>query len=426
MKVIGIKFKEGGKIYYFAPRENEQYEEGMQVIVETSKSVEFALVAFPPREVEDGEVTQPLKPIVRIATERDREQQRRNAERRPQAMKQAQEKIEKHGLDMKLIDCEFAFDGSKVIFYFSSENRVDFRELVKDLAGLFRCRIELRQIGIRDETRLLGGIAPCGRECCCAGAMPEFRKVSIKMAKVQGLSLNPGKISGLCGRLMCCLGYENEYYSEAYKLMPKVGAEVGTPEGNGIVVSNNMLKYIVRVKIEKDGSLVYKDFPLAEIGAKDTRPAPVQREGESVPREGRRDEFAPREGRREGQERRREGEAERRAKGAPREDGQTAESGEGARQGKRRSRHRGKGGQGEPRKGQAQEGQPRERQNRRDDRPRGQNGPRPSREGQPPREGRAPRGGGQGQAEGRAPREGKPRSEGGGQHSAPAKDPVSD
>ena len=416
MKVIGIKFKEGGKIYYFAPRENEQYEEGMQVIVETSKSVEFALVAFPPREVEDGEVTQPLKPIVRIATERDREQQRRNAERRPQAMKQAQEKIEKHGLDMKLIDCEFAFDGSKVIFYFSSENRVDFRELVKDLAGLFRCRIELRQIGIRDETRLLGGIAPCGRECCCAGAMPEFRKVSIKMAKVQGLSLNPGKISGLCGRLMCCLGYENEYYSEAYKLMPKVGAEVGTPEGNGIVVSNNMLKYIVRVKIEKDGSLAYKDFPLAEIGAKDTRPAPEHKA-----------EPAARENRREGQERRREGEADARTKGPSEEEGRAAEPAEGgARQGKKRSHRRGKGGQGDRREGQPQEGQPRERQNRRDDRPRGQNGPRPSREGQPPREGRAPRGGGQGQAEGRAPREGKPRPEGGGQHSAPAKDPVSD
>ena len=227
--------------------------------------MEFAYVAFPPTEVEDKEVVQPLKPIVRIATDKDRETVRRNLERKPQAMKIAQEKIEKHGLAMKLIDCEFAFEGNKVVFYFAADGRVDFRELVKDLASAFHIRIELRQVGIRDETRLLGGIAPCGRECCCAGAMSDFRKVSIKMAKVQGLSLNPGKISGLCGRLMCCLSYENEYYSDVYKKMPKVGSEVSTPEGKGTVVSNNMLKLIVRVKIEKDGALVYKDFPLDKL-----------------------------------------------------------------------------------------------------------------------------------------------------------------
>ena len=271
MKVIGVKFKEGGKVYYFAPKENEVYEAGMQVVVETSKSVEFATVAFPPAEVDDAEVVQPLKPILRIATDKDREQVKKNAERRPQAMKIAQEKIAKHNLDMKLIDCEFAFDGNKVIFYFAADGRVDFRELVKDLASTFHIRIELRQVGIRDETRLLGGIAPCGRECCCAGAMPEFKKVSIKMAKVQGLSLNPGKISGLCGRLMCCLSYENDYYAEAYKKMPKTGSEVSTPEGKGTVVSNNMLKNIVRVKIEKDGSLVYKDFPLDKIRFKNNK-----------------------------------------------------------------------------------------------------------------------------------------------------------
>ena len=271
MKVIGIRFKEGGKVYYFAPNENETYAEGMQVVVETSKSTEFAYVASLPKEVDESEVVQPLKPILRIATDRDREQVRRNIERKPQAMKIAQEKIEKHGLAMKLIDCEFAFDGNKVIFYFAADGRVDFRELVKDLAGTFRIRIELRQIGIRDETRLLGGIAPCGRECCCAGALPEFKKVSIKMAKVQGLSLNPGKISGLCGRLMCCLSYENDYYAEVYKQMPKVGSEVATPEGKGSVVSNNMLKMIVRVKIEKDGALVYKDFPVSEIRFKNSK-----------------------------------------------------------------------------------------------------------------------------------------------------------
>ncbi len=278
MKVLGIKFKDGGKIYYFAPQETETYEEGMQVVVETSKGMEFAQVAFPPQEVEEKDVIKPLRPVVRIATDKDREQVRKNRERKPQAMKIAQEKIEKHNLDMKLIDCEFAFEGNKVIFYFSSDGRVDFRELVKDLAGTFHMRIELRQVGIRDETKLLGGIAPCGRECCCAGAMQDFKKVSIKMAKVQGLSLNPGKISGLCGRLMCCLSYENEYYSEVYKKMPKIGAEVTTPEGKGTVVSENMLKLIVRVKIERGGGLVYKDFPLEQIHFKSTKGGAQEKE----------------------------------------------------------------------------------------------------------------------------------------------------
>ncbi len=337
MKVIGVTFKEGGKVYWFAPNENEAYEEGMQVVVETSKSVEFARVAFVPREVEDAEVSQPLRPILRIATDRDREQVRRNAERKPQAMKTAQEKIEKHKLDMKLVDCEFAFDGSKVIFYFSSESRVDFRELVKDLAGTFRCRIELRQIGVRDEAKLLGGIAPCGRECCCAGAMPDFRKVSIKMAKVQGLSLNPGKISGLCGRLMCCLSYENEYYSEAYKKMPKLGSSVGTPEGVGTVVSNNMLKYVVRVKIEKDGSLVYKDFDLSEIRPRGARTEEPD-EDEEQPAEGQAQERrSPK-----GEEKRRDRPARDGEKPRPAADG--AEPASKERNGKRPRRRRGKGG----------------------------------------------------------------------------------
>lgn len=271
MKVIGIKFKDGGKVYYFAPQKNVQYEEDMEVVVETTKSIEIAKVAFLPREVDDGTVTQPLKPVIRIATEKDRAQRIKNLERKPEAMRIAEEKIQKHGLKMKLIDCEFAFDGSKVIFYFAADGRVDFRELVKDLAGVFHIRIELRQVGIRDETKLLGGIAPCGRICCCAGAMSDFKKVSIKMAKVQGLSLNPGKISGLCGRLMCCLSYENEYYSEIYKKMPKIGSEVTTPEGKGTVVAENMLKQNLRVKIEKDGSLVYKDFPLKDVRFKSGR-----------------------------------------------------------------------------------------------------------------------------------------------------------
>ena len=172
-------------------------------------------------------------------------------------------------LDMKLIGCEFAFDGKKLVFFFTSDGRVDFRELVKVLAAKFHLRIELRQIGIRDETKILGGIAPCGRECCCASCMSDFGKVSIKMAKTQGLHLNPSKISGLCGRLMCCLEYEDEYYSEVYGKMPKVGGTVGTPEGQGVVISNDMLKLISKVKITKgDGSEVYKDFPVDRLDFK--------------------------------------------------------------------------------------------------------------------------------------------------------------
>lgn len=314
MNVIGIKFKDGGKIYYFSPEEGAEYAENMEVIVETGRGLEFAFVAFPPREVEDAEVTQPLRPVVRIATEKDREQRKKNLERRSEAIRTAQEKANGYGLAMKIIDCEFTFDGNKVLFFFSAENRVDFRELVRDLAGTFHSRIELRQVGARDEARLLGGIAPCGRECCCAGAMPDFCKVSIKMAKVQGLSLNPGKISGLCGRLMCCLSYENEYYSEAYKKMPKLGGEVATPEGKGTVVSNNMLTYTVRVKIEKDGGLVYKDFPLADIRFR-SKGAPA--EEESAQDEA--DELPPEEGA-EGQRNTPRRQGERRKNEKPRTD----------------------------------------------------------------------------------------------------------
>ncbi|MBR5145283.1 MAG: stage 0 sporulation protein, partial [Clostridia bacterium] len=181
------------------------------------------------------------------------------------------EKIEKHKLNMKLIDCEFTFDNTKVIFYFTSETRVDFRELVKDLASHFRIRIELRQVGIRDEAKLLGGLGPCGRACCCSSCLGDFARVSIKMAKTQGLSLNPGKISGLCGRLMCCLQYENDYYSETYKLMPKINSEIKTPDGKAIVLSNDMLKKIVTAKITShDGSVEIKQYPLDKIKAKHT------------------------------------------------------------------------------------------------------------------------------------------------------------
>ena len=266
VKVVGIKFKNGGKLYYFAPKAGDKYERNMPVVVETSRGLEYAWVAYPDREVTDDEIVSPLKPVIRIATEKDTEFYEECQEKRPQAMQICREKIIKHGLEMKLVDCEYAFDGSKILFYFTSANRVDFRELVKDLATTFHNRIELRQVGTRDEAKYLGGIAPCGRVCCCAGNMPEFKKVSVKMAKTQGLSLNPGKISGLCGRLMCCLSYENDYYAEAIKKMPKIGAEVQTPEGKAIVAGINMLKMEVKVKIDdRNGGWIWKDYRAEDI-----------------------------------------------------------------------------------------------------------------------------------------------------------------
>lgn len=263
-KVVVVKFRGNCKTYYFGTGKLT-FSRGQGVIVETARGVEYATVVVPEKEVDDGQIVAPLKNVLRIATEKDEETVRRNEERRGEAMKLCKEKIRKHGLEMKLIDCEFTFDGSKVVFTFTAEGRVDFRELVKDLASVFHIRIELKQVGIRDETRILGGIAPCGRECCCAGSMTDFKKVSIKMAKNQGLSLNPGKISGLCGRLMCCLSYENDYYATVCKKMPKIGSSVGTPEGKGTVISENMLKQEIRVKIEKDGAVVYRDFPVADV-----------------------------------------------------------------------------------------------------------------------------------------------------------------
>ncbi len=266
VKVVGIKFKNSGKLYYFEPKEGEKYEKNMPVVVETARGLEYAWVAYPVKEVPDDEIVPPLKPVIRIATERDKLTYESNQLKKPQAMQICKEKVAKHELDMKLIDCEYAFDGSKIIFYFTSANRVDFRELVKDLASAFRNRIELRQIGTRDEVKYLGGIAPCGRVCCCAGNMPEFKKVSMRMAKTQGLSLNTEKISGLCGRLMCCLSYENDYYADASKKMPKVGSEVGTPEGRAIVVGVNMLKMEVKTKADdRNGGWTYKDYPVEQL-----------------------------------------------------------------------------------------------------------------------------------------------------------------
>ena len=281
-EVVVVKFKKGCKPYYFG-KGGLSFEKGQGVVVETSKGLEYAIVVEPSREVPDEAIVQPLKNVIRIATEKDEAAVAAGEARRGEAMRICKEKIEAHNLPMKLIDCEFAFDGSKVVFTFTAEGRVDFRELVRDLASVFHIRIELRQVGIRDEARILGGIAPCGREVCCAGCMPDFKKVSVKMAKNQGLSLNPGKISGLCGRLMCCLSYEDEYYAAACKKVPKLGATVATPEGKGQVVSVNMLKMEVRVKIEKDGALIYRDFAAEDVSRAEPDRPDVRRERTEAP-----------------------------------------------------------------------------------------------------------------------------------------------
>ncbi len=266
-KIIGVKFKNTAKVYYFSPaNDTDVYEEKSGVIVETAKGLEYGTVVFGVKEIDDEKLLHPLKPVVRKATEKDEKIVKENEKKIPHALEVAEKMIEELKLKMKLIGCEYAFDGKKIVFFFTADGRIDFRELVKNLAAKFHLRIELRQVGIRDETKILGGIAPCGRECCCASCMSDFGKVSIKMAKNQGLHLNPSKISGLCGRLMCCLEYENDYYAEACKKVPKVGGTVSTPEGNGVVISNDMLKMITKVKITKgDGSEVYKDFDVKEL-----------------------------------------------------------------------------------------------------------------------------------------------------------------
>ncbi len=276
-KIVGVKFKQSGKTYSFAPGDFKM-KVGDGVIVETARGAEFGTVASEPHDVPESEIVAPLKSVIRLATEKDYAIVKKHENARPEAIRICEEKVQKHGLDMKLVDAEYTFDGKKLIFTFTSEGRVDFRELVRDLASVFRMRIELRQIGIRDEAKHLGGIAPCGRPCCCANHLTDFTKVSIKMAKTQGLSLNPTKISGLCGRLMCCLAYENEHYAETSKLMPKMGSTVKTPDGDGVVTNNDMLRKRVKVRIEnKDGGFELKDFELDDIRfgkqAKEEQPA---------------------------------------------------------------------------------------------------------------------------------------------------------
>jgi len=265
-EVIGVKFKENGKSYYFNPKDFN-IKENDNVIVETVRGLEFGNVVFADREINEEELSTPLKDVVRVATKADVEKHEANIEKAKEAIGLCEEKVKKHKLDMKLIDAEYTFDNSKIIFYFSAEGRIDFRELVKDLATIFRTRIELRQIGVRDEAKLLGGLGHCGREFCCHKFLCDFQPVSIKMAKDQGLSLNPTKISGACGRLMCCLSYEQQAYEEKIKRVPKVGAVVSTPLGEGTVMNVNILKEKVQVKLTSQNDTVN----LEEFEAKDVK-----------------------------------------------------------------------------------------------------------------------------------------------------------
>ena len=251
VKVIGVRFKTAGKVYYFDPGELE-LEIGANVIVETARGMEFGTVSMEATTVDEDSIVAPLKRIVRVACEEDYRQHQENVKKKEKAMALCQEKIDKHGLVMKLIDVEYTFDKSKIIFYFTADGRVDFRELVKDLASVFKMRIELRQIGVRDEAKMLGGIGRCGRSLCCHSWLADFEPVSIKMAKVQNLSLNPAKISGICGRLMCCLKYENDIYMELRRGMPDIGEKVKTPDGLGKVVETVLLENKVKVRLYVD------------------------------------------------------------------------------------------------------------------------------------------------------------------------------
>jgi cell fate regulator YaaT (PSP1 superfamily) len=263
-EVIGVRFKSVGKVYYFDPQGTE-YAVGQKVIVETARGVECGEVVLKNREVDSEEIVSPLKPVIRIATEEDLKIVENNAIKEKEAFDICLQKIEKHKLDMKLVDVEYTFDNNKILFYFTAEGRVDFRELVKDLAAVFRTRIELRQIGVRDESKMLGGLGVCGRPFCCATFLGEFQPVSIKMAKEQNLSLNPTKISGTCGRLMCCLKYEQNVYEELLSITPKIGAIVDTPEGKGIVVDLNLLTGMLQIRLEKNPDAPPRIFNKKEV-----------------------------------------------------------------------------------------------------------------------------------------------------------------
>ena len=264
-RIIGVRFRSAGKIYFFDPLDFE-VKRNDHVIVETARGIEYGTVVGDTREVDDSEVTQPLKPVLRVATKKDDEQEQKNKEKEKDAFKICLEKIHARGLEMKLIDAGYTFDNNKILFYFTADGRIDFRELVKDLAGVFRTRIELRQIGVRDETKIRGGIGVCGRPVCCNTYLSDFIPVSIKMAKEQNLSLNPTKISGVCGRLMCCLKHEEETYEDLNRRLPGVGDYVTTPDGlKGEVQSVNVLRQLVKVIVDVNGDKEIQEYKAEDI-----------------------------------------------------------------------------------------------------------------------------------------------------------------
>lgn len=271
IKVVGVRFRPAGKVYYFNPL-NFNLESGSHVIVETARGVEFGTVILPPKEVDEFQVIQPLKPVLRVATPEDEKTEAKNKEKEKEAFRICLEKIQKHGLLMKLVDAEYTFDNNKLLFYFTADGRIDFRELVKDLAAVFRTRIELRQIGVRDETKILGGIGICGRPLCCHSYLSEFAPVSIKMAKEQNLSLNPTKISGVCGRLMCCLKNEEETYEYLNSRLPNVGDIVTTDDKlKGEVQSVNVLRQLVKVVVEVDDEKEIREYHADQLRFKPRR-----------------------------------------------------------------------------------------------------------------------------------------------------------
>lgn len=265
IKVVGVRFRAAGKIYYFSPGKAKMAV-GTHVIVETARGVEYGTVLVAPREVDESAVIQPLKPVIRVATPEDDKTEERNKVKEKEAYRICQEKIARHKLDMKLVEAEYTFDNNKLLFYFTADGRIDFRELVKDLAAVFRTRIELRQIGVRDETKILGGIGICGRELCCKSYLADFAPVSIKMAKEQNLSLNPTKISGVCGRLMCCLKNEQETYEYLNSRLPNMGDTVTTIDGcKGEVQHINVLRQRVKVLLEVDGEKELREYKVEEL-----------------------------------------------------------------------------------------------------------------------------------------------------------------
>lgn len=264
IKVVGVRFKKAGKIYYFDPADMN-IQKDTYVVVETARGIEFGECVIGIKEINENDIVAPLKSVLRIAAEEDIDRHFKNKDKEKDAFNICLKKIQEHGLTMKLIDVEYTFDNNKVIFYFTADGRVDFRELVKDLATIFKTRIELRQIGVRDEAKMLGGLGPCGRPMCCSSFLGDFASVSIKMAKEQNLSLNPTKISGICGRLMCCLNYEQSTYEDIRKRMPKVGSIVKTSEGTGEVFSNNIVKESVKVKLKKGEEEILEEFKIDTI-----------------------------------------------------------------------------------------------------------------------------------------------------------------